>query len=648
MPVPERFSDYARGVYDEVAAQGHTDPRAIIKAVIDKYAASYIAAAGTHPVTDPNILAIFTKMIIEVAVTESGLTSVQNYSGYPAYGLFQNLTEFEGSPGRGYGYTPQELMDPITNTIIAVEALLPLAILGYEQGGVAGAANQMVTGPGGQNPGAADVPGQVAALIKSVSGDIPPELLINAQQNVWQEMRFDPVSGKEQIFVLGPQGVAIPQYVAIWLDSGGNIEDMPEGNPRTWIEYLEAGNPPQTSAPDVLSREAVFNIVDGKIRTYLEIHETPIFTEQEKTLLRTMVEEGTFFQTTLDAWGIGPGSTWQEPPPPEGADAERLALYNKYERGEALTEAEMALLMEDIGELGGVPTARGEGASSRAAREFDELWYDNLNQLPPELVEPVGGAFQDEYYRLRNEYLDVRIPQLQAEADAYASGLPFAPEEAPTVDMPEPGTMIDTAARRGEAELKARPGARPGGAPVTPVLGGGLMARGGIGMGSPSGTVGVPSTGRTMTPLGEAFAERQMARAFLGQEKKPGGAQMTQAEWDTRRESIATGKYPDIGQEFGFGTPPPPTPATTAPATPQTLAKRPAEVVPTTARKTTTTPFTGEIPQAVPPPTPAQQRREREEAGRTRLRERGVPVSPGPDYTWNPYIKRWEKMLSNA
>lgn len=624
MPVPKQFSDFARDVYEDVANRGLTDPRYIIKAVVARYAASGFGPAGMPPISAPHLLDVLTKMIIEVAVTESGLRSVQSGTfsegtQEPSYGLFQNLIGEPPNTGRGYGYTPQELLDPIVNTIIAVEALLPLAYQGYQEGGVAGAASAMVTGPGGQQPAPEHQPGQIQALINSVSGDIPPELLTNNQQTVWQETRFDPVSGKDQTFVIGPNGVAIPQYVAVWLDSGGNIENIPEGNVRTWIEDLEAGNPPETTPPDVLSRDAVQNSMVAKIDSWLIAHEVPVFSEQEKALLRTMVEEGTFPQTVLDTWGVGTGPTWQEPPPPEGADAERLAIWQKYQRGETLTEEEIAILTKDQGAPGEgvIPTAYGESPAARAAREFDDAWYRNLNELPPELVEAVSPLYQDEYYRLRNEYLDTRIPQLEAESEAYRLGLPYTPESAPEIDLPETGTMIDYAARRPDAplqepstglrrmryEMGVEAARMPRGAKEAPRPWATPSAKLGVGLAgleSLAGKImprGMPfATPTQRTALGEAFAERQMARAYMEQPKRPGAARMTQAEWDVRREAVGTGKYPDIGREYGYGPAPP-----TAPA-----------------------------PPSAGPPTPAEQ------ASR--------PPAPGPGYVWNSNTRSWVKV----
>ena len=162
----EKLPQSAREIYDEVLKR--LGPGAPPVAIIDAVVAAYAARAGGLTPEEQRAL---TTIMTGIATQESGLVAGQQSNVVDArgrreesYGLFQNNLK-----GRGAGFTATELVDPILNTVIAVDAMFRPVLQGVRQGGLEGGVQAAAI-----DQRSADVAGQVRAVMGIIGGGVAP------------------------------------------------------------------------------------------------------------------------------------------------------------------------------------------------------------------------------------------------------------------------------------------------------------------------------------------------------------------------------------------------------------------------------------------------------------------------------------------
>lgn len=155
---PDNFGSVAQEAYGYLQGLDLSDPAALIDAAVRWY-------AERQGITDEAEVAALSAMIQRVADWESGLGAKPEGDGGMSWGLFHNHLE-----GRGAGYTQEQLLDPITNTIISVEELLPIGHQAYPSG-VGNTADALVRQ--GQRPDPKNVEA-VNNMVAYVGGGQPP------------------------------------------------------------------------------------------------------------------------------------------------------------------------------------------------------------------------------------------------------------------------------------------------------------------------------------------------------------------------------------------------------------------------------------------------------------------------------------------
>ncbi|HLE81249.1 MAG TPA: hypothetical protein VJA25_08140 [Dehalococcoidia bacterium] len=166
MPGEDKLKGAAREIYQEIALQlgQGADPGTIIAAVVRAY------AARLGPISPQEEQALIT-ILTGIATQESGLDpNIQSQYVDPktkqqeqSFGLFQaNLK------GRGTGFSPEELRDPILNTVLSVDEMFRPVLAGVRQGGIQGGVQAAA---GVQR--SADVAGQVQSVLAIISRGAP-------------------------------------------------------------------------------------------------------------------------------------------------------------------------------------------------------------------------------------------------------------------------------------------------------------------------------------------------------------------------------------------------------------------------------------------------------------------------------------------
>jgi len=166
MPGEDKLKGAAREIYQEIALQlgQGADPGTIIAAVVRAY------AARLGPISPQEEQALIT-ILTGIATQESGLDpNIQSQYVDPktkqqeqSFGLFQANVK-----GRGTGFTPDELRDPVLNTVLSVDEMFRPVLAGVRQSGIQGGVQAAA---GVQR--SADVAGQVQSVLAIISRGAP-------------------------------------------------------------------------------------------------------------------------------------------------------------------------------------------------------------------------------------------------------------------------------------------------------------------------------------------------------------------------------------------------------------------------------------------------------------------------------------------
>lgn len=142
MPGEDKLQGQARVIYDLLVQESLTDPGMMV----ERAARLFANLLGASPEETETIVAL----VLAIAQWESGMQPgvKSRTTGDESYGLFQLNTA-----GKGAGWSPEELVDPLLNAVIGASYLVPLAKDRLDAGGsVSDAAYDMVVSAGGQNP----------------------------------------------------------------------------------------------------------------------------------------------------------------------------------------------------------------------------------------------------------------------------------------------------------------------------------------------------------------------------------------------------------------------------------------------------------------------------------------------------------------
>jgi hypothetical protein len=536
MAAPKQFSGTAKEVYEYVAGLGLTDPQAVIDAVVRVY-------AGKYGITDQPTVATLSQLITRVGEWESGLENIKAKTpGEESYGWFQNNIE----KGRGTGYTAEQMLDPITNTILAVEELLPIGQKALQAGGVPEAARALVVE--GQRP---DPKGNIQGMINYVAGQEVPTGTVTAQ-GVGNEGAYAGAGGGGTEEVQPWTDAEIIAFTAAGL-SDAEAEDAEMLKDAGYLPgptYIDA----YKQYGELLRRADEAGVSVGDVVTMLTTAAPPVPGATPDVI---MAQRGDNFRRTLDTLGLkGLEATAQRVglTGPQLQQAIALGLTEDdiavartngwnldyaaklrdqaTQKGMSLSQAIANGYINDIMErqrltdLGGGDIQKGIELENRQFREGETLEDYTRRRL-------IQGSSPDEIQR---------SIEAQAGYEAYREMM-YAPGRLPVVG--------------------SYPGQKPGTARTGP--GGPPQAAGFEWAGKPGGMLGLSEVGAMLTG-------QRMAEKFLGTQG-PLGTQ-TQAEWEAQRQAM-TAANPPLARRIGL-LPSIQRPQTTAPAAVPPTAPTPA------------------------------------------------------------------------
>jgi len=160
---PNKFSTTAKEAYAFVEGLGVTSPQEIISAVTRYY-------AGRYGFQDQVAIGQIVNQLVAISDWESGLGASPSGDNGNSWGLFH-----ANFGGRGAGYTKEQLLDPINNSILAVEEMLPMAIRALASGMDYGQMADVLVRQG-QRPDPKNVQAvnNMVASVQAVVGDARP------------------------------------------------------------------------------------------------------------------------------------------------------------------------------------------------------------------------------------------------------------------------------------------------------------------------------------------------------------------------------------------------------------------------------------------------------------------------------------------